>query len=101
MAKVLYSPGFGAGWSSWNMEIPREFMCMDPTLIEMAEAGATEEDVEKYILTKYEGVYTAYTGGWRGIQVAELPTATLFRIKEYDGSESIVVFDLKEYMVAI
>lgn len=100
MAKILYSPGYGAGWSTWNHEIPREFMTMDPTLISMAEAGATEEDVTRYIEDKFPDKYS-YLGGWGDITVKEIPAGTMFRITEYDGSESVVMYDPKSYLIAI
>lgn len=42
MKRVLYSPGFGAGWLSWSCGISveqREFMAHHPRLIEAVDAG--------------------------------------------------------------
>ena len=99
MSKVLYSPGFGAGWSTWTSDIPAEFMCMDPTLVAMAEAKAAPEAVAAYIETKYPGIYL-YTGGWDNIAIATLPEGTQFRILEYDGNEIVTQFSEERYMVA-
>ena len=99
MSKVLYSPGVGAGWSTWTSDIPAEFMCMDPTLVAMAEAKADENAVAAYIETKYPWV-CLYTGGWTNIAIATMPEGTRFRISEYDGCESITQFDDERYMVA-
>ena len=59
---VLYSPGFGAGWSTWN-----------------------------------ENCY-AYYGGARDLRLTFVSKGTAFRINEYDGGESIELFDMSNYM---
>ena len=41
--KVLISPGFGAGWSTWND--PR--MAFDERLIRAFEYGISEEDMKE------------------------------------------------------
>jgi hypothetical protein len=35
LVAVLYSPGFGAGWYSWNSEHPE--ILFDPALVELVE----------------------------------------------------------------
>lgn len=99
MAKVLYSPGFGAGWSTWNSSIPKEFMCMDPTLVAMAEAGAIEREVDAYITALYPDE-CFFGKGWRDIEVCEVADGTLFKISEYDGNESVHISSKTDYMVA-
>jgi hypothetical protein len=39
MRKVLYSPGFGAGWSSWNSGEKAKFMLEYQPLIDAIERG--------------------------------------------------------------
>ena len=39
--KVLISPGFGAGWSTWNDPM----MALDERLIRAFECGISEEDI--------------------------------------------------------
>ena len=84
---VLYSPGFGAGWSSWNRESPE--IIFDPSIAKFVEKEKWEE-LKVYVELKYPSIYT---GGLRDLQVAWIPEGTLFKINEYDGSESI---ELKE-----
>lgn len=98
MTKILYSPGYGAGWSTWSLEHD-EFMLKDPTLVEMAERNADESEVKAYIESKFPGEYI-YTGGWRDIKVVDIPVSRLFRIKEYDGGESIEYADTTQWSVA-
>lgn len=84
---VLVSPGFGAGWSTWNRE-HGQFLAFDSTLVDMAERGASSDEVEEYLKkTLGEDAYV-YMGGWSDIEVEWLPVGTSFYIHEYDGSES-------------
>jgi hypothetical protein len=32
---VLYSPGFGAGWSTWNQELPE--LVFNPVIVDFVE----------------------------------------------------------------
>jgi hypothetical protein len=41
-----------------------------------------------------------YTGGMDSLEIAWLPEGTLFRINEYDGSESIEVKEEMDWMIA-
>lgn len=81
---VLYSPGFGAGWSTWNSEYG-EALVLDPMMVKYVEEG-NKEALHTYVAMRYPD---AYTGGLRDITVTWIPEGTLFRIHEYDGNESI------------
>ena len=48
MKEFLISPGFGAGWSTWNRE-HEDFLLFDKGLIELAKKGASETQVKKYL----------------------------------------------------
>lgn len=102
MKKVIYSPGFGAGWSTWNDEEKRNFLALDPVLAEMAEAGATSDEAEAYIKKSLGLDNDDYICmlGWEGIKTLEIPSGTLFMINEYDGSESIQLQTGDEWLVA-
>ena len=84
---VLYSPGFGAGWSTWNLTVPE--ILFDPAIVKFVENDQWAE-LSTYVTLKYPGLYT---GGMRELAVAWLPVGTEFRIGEYDGAENI---ELKE-----
>ena len=97
--KVLISKGFGAGWSSWND--PR--MAFDERLIRAFECGISKEDMEILcVKCGYDDVYGAppYMGGFSHLEVVEVPSGAVFRIHEYDGSESIEVLDMDDWYVA-
>ena len=80
---VLVSPGFGAGFSTWN----KPEMAVDFDLVEAFLSG--DKTRFEYILNeKYED---AYTGGVDDLQVQWVTEGTQFMIEEYDGNESIVL----------
>jgi hypothetical protein len=81
---VLYSPGFGAGWYSWNSQYPE---CLfDPEIVVAVENGDLNK-VSDLAIEKWENFYT---GGSDDLKIEWLPEGTAFRIDEYDGSESII-----------
>jgi hypothetical protein len=88
---VLISPGFGAGWSTWNYdkEIANKLL-FHPRIVEMVEQGRNEELTEEWLKencdidTKYICVL-----GADGLKIEWLPLGTSFIVEEYDGSESI------------
>lgn len=97
--KVLISPGFGTGWSTWND--PR--MAFDECLIRAFECGISEEDMKDLcVKCGYDDVYGSppYMGGFSQLKVIEVPSGAVFRIHEYDGSESIEILDMDDWYVA-
>jgi len=83
MVAVLYSPGYGAGWYSWNSGRPE---CLfDPNIVAMVEAGQHDQ-IEAYCKTAHPGLSL---GGAEQLEIDWLPVGTAFKIREYDGHESI------------
>ena len=82
---VIYSPGFGAGWSTWNTEYPD---C--DTNAELAQCILDGGDREAVAKKHYP---EAYTGGLDDARIEWLPEGTNYRIEEYDGNESIETFE--------
>ena len=83
---VLYSPGFGAGWYSWNSN---KELLFHPKLVEMVENNKQEEITEelcKELLNTNDYICVLGAGN---LQIEWLNEGTLFEIDEYDGSESI------------
>lgn len=99
MTKILISPGYGAGWSTWADDSVQEFMLKDHMLVAMAERKAPQQEVDNY-LWRIHPDDNIYTGGWHNIRVVELPAGTLFRVSEYDGDESIETRDGTDWIVA-
>lgn len=97
--KLLISPGYGAGWSTWNCSE----MATDKDLIELFENGCTYEEMEKLCIEKnYTDGYGGppYMGGFQQLKVVEVPRGAPYRINEYDGAESVEVFNPDKWLVA-
>ena len=117
--KILYSPGFGAGWISWarDDEIEKFMSDFEPIIVFLEGGGSFEgypttlewddcyDDDDNPIKSPDTSILhpilkefadqcwirfkdIPYLGGARDLQVANV--TGLFRIEEYDGSESIV-----------
>lgn len=91
---VLYSPGYGAGWQSWNID--HKGIIFDSEIVEAVLAGDKAAAIE-VAERKYKG---CYTGGADDLTVTWLEEGTIFEIEEYDGKESIHIIGGREYMVA-
>ena len=91
---VLYSPGFGAGWSTWNPELPE--ILFDPVIVDFVEKEQWAE-LDTYVALKYPRIYD---GGMRDLTVEWLTVGTEFLINEYDGAESIEIKDNVHWMTA-
>ena len=91
LVAVLYSPGFGAGWSTWDHGDYGAELVFDPVLATYIDEGKMAE-AESYVAMRFP---EAYTGGLEDLCVEWIPVGTDFRIHEYDGSESI---EIKEKM---
>lgn len=90
MVAVLYSPGFGAGWSSWASEFEQTAL-YHPDIVAWVEGGK-EGDIDE-LMKRLTGDGYFYTGGAYDLVIEWLPVGTAFKIHEYDGSESV---ELKE-----
>jgi len=104
---ILYSPGFGAGWSTWATASAEELL-FDPGLVELVEArDAVFDDKVKYkaaraALDAYAAIKwpEVYIGGLDDVVIEWIPQGTRFRINEYDGSESVEILDPDAFMMA-
>lgn len=92
MRKILYSPGFGAGWTTWNDGEVAKLMIDYPPIIAALERGEklTEDhpaikQLEAECLEKFGESYVC-TLGMRDLTIAEVNGRV--RVHEYDGSES-------------
>ena len=84
---ILYSPGYGAGWSTWNGDEYREFLLHDEKLVELVETKQEDKIVE-YVKSVYPGEYITLLG-LDDLEVEWVSSGTQFIITEYDGSEGI------------
>jgi hypothetical protein len=93
---VLFSPGYGAGWSTWNCGAPQ---CLfEPEVVQWVLDGKPEDKRPNVEDGRY-GEYF-YAGGMDDLDVAWLASGTRFRINEYDGYESLVADGDDQWSVA-
>ena len=91
----LISPGYGAGWFTWNNHAPQ--MLWDPTIVQMLEEGCRPQVLQQYVEDVYPYVNAL---GAESLRVVWIPEGTRFRVTEYDGHESIVLHDEENWHVA-
>ena len=98
---VLYSPDYGAGWSTWNTQYEEELI-YEPAIVEMILMVDSDTDdwVSKatmYLTLKYPDMYI---GDLTQLRVYWVPEGKEFRITEYDGNESVEVADEQFWYIA-
>ena len=93
---VLISPGFGAGWSTWNHEYSSillfhkdivEFILENPVET-CVDAEAWDREIAGLIHT-ITGDDCTYVGGAEQLIVVWLREGTPFIVTEYDGAEGL------------
>jgi len=89
---VLYSPGYGAGFYTWNDK--HKELVFHPKLVEMVEANRHDELTSDWIKENL-GLEGVYAGGCRSLSIEWLPEGTAFIIQEHDGYEEVEIFELQ------
>src|SRR4051812_36873366 len=95
MPKILYSPGYGAGWSSWNHGSPEftKWLITYQPIIDALELGERLNETHpimdqlKHEAKQMFGEDYVCVLGADDLVVCEVSGP--FRIDEYDGSESV------------
>lgn len=89
---VLVSPSFGGGFYTWGAPLQAIF---DPRLIELVENEKYQEAID-YV----QETYDVFSGGVQDLVVTWIPQGAKFIINEYDGFESITVFEDLDWITA-
>jgi hypothetical protein len=101
---VLYSPGFGAGWSTWNSSDGEgddgleNFLLFDPTLVHMVEDDR-RDSIPEYVESVYPDSHF-YGGGAGELSIYWVPEGVMFRVTDYDGFESLEFRDAEDWKIA-
>jgi hypothetical protein len=82
---VLYSPGYGAGWYSWN-ESCQECL-FSPEIVALVEKKEPGGNIEEKAIELFGERF--YPGGADQLRIEWMPIGTHFKITEYDGYERI------------
>ena len=91
---IIYSPAFGAGWSSWSQGDVS--MIFDRELAEAVE----RKDVPAMMAIAAAKWPDAYRGGLEDCELEWVDVGCQFRITEYDGNESVETRDGTDWTVA-
>ena len=91
---VIYSPGFGAGWYTWNKTNPE--IIFDPNIVHYVELEEWDK-LQVYIELKYPDVYNST---FSNLTITWLDQGVEFKIDEYDGNESIILKEKESWLVA-
>jgi hypothetical protein len=91
---VVYSPGYGAGWSTWNNDVPG--MIFDPGLVDLVLEG-NKEKILAYVMLRWSD---ANILGVDDLAVEWIPEGVDFVINEYDGAETLVFKDRMKWITA-
>ena len=84
---VLVSHGYGAGWSTWN----RPSIAYDRKVIEywLTHKDEKIELIEQWFAANgYPNTYISYSN-WHNLVLEWVPPNVYWRIREYDGAETI------------
>lgn len=98
---VLYSPRYGAGWSTWAHGNKDEWAVFSPEVVAWVEGGKRGgvAAVEAIVKERFGDEYF-YCGGGEDLEIEWVEEGQRFRINEYDGNESIEYLDGMHFFVA-
>jgi hypothetical protein len=94
---VLYSPGYGAGWHSWNTG--NQALLFDKDLVKFV-LNDDIKGLKEHIENNEQKYGNPYLGGAKQLKVKWLTKGTQFEIEEYDGSETIHIIGERKYHTA-
>jgi hypothetical protein len=93
---VLYTPGYGAGWYSWNTDM--EWMLFDREIVEAVLAGDTTNAAA--LAVQKGGGEDVCVLGADNLMVKWVSVGAQFEVNECNGYESIHVIGERTYLVA-
>ena len=96
---ILYSPGYGAGWSTWNQKHPE--IIFSPDFVQWVLDGKPGGELAaETMANNLFGSETIYVGGAEQLEIKWLNVDTLFKVIEYDGYESIELEQNQNWITA-
>lgn len=96
---VIYSPSYGAGWSTWAPDELAPRLVFAPEVVKWIEDGKTG-DIEDLIKSMNLGVEYVAAVGLHDAIIKWVPVGTAFQIGEYDGSESFEPYHVENFFCA-
>lgn len=94
---VLVSPGYGAGWSTWNNFDLAVDLIFHYDIASMLHNKVQFSQIEQYAKA---ALPDAQLHGLDKVEIQWVPEGTRFQIKEYDGSEWIETHEDQQWITA-
>lgn len=98
---VLYSPGFGAGWATWNNDEWIPLLTTHRDIVQAVLDGSNKGvgELAERLIREAVGKTDAYVCvlGAENLKVIWLTKGSQFEIEEYDGAESVHVIGHRRY----
>lgn len=100
---VLVSPGYGAGWSTWD----HTDLAYDKRIVEyILENGVPKISEEQYnhVFENFIhslGYENTYINGAYNLEIEWVEPGSYVRITEYDGSECLEVLDVERSYILL
>jgi hypothetical protein len=89
---VIYSPGWGSGWSTENPNHPE---CMfDPETVAWVENNFVGPMPD--FAAKWGECFNYHAAEAQELLIFWVPVGSLFRVNNYDGSEGVEVFNAEK-----
>lgn len=116
MRKILYSPGYGAGWSTWNgsTKEQRRWLCeYQPFIVYLERHGEMPmvskstwgdgyevTDLGMQVIREWKTAFPEapipYLESMKSLKIKYLEDHEQYRVEEYDGKETITTRDMCE-----
>ena len=99
---VIYSPGYGAGWSTWNPDSCSEFLLHDEGIVDLINSNLRSL-IPSYIrrnLPDKDQLGFLSLSGHTSLEIRWLDAGTFFRIQQYEGYETVETYELDDWRVA-
>lgn len=101
LVAVLYSPGFGAGWSTWVSESWAPLLSLHRDIVQSVLDDNRREAARlaEALIREATGKPDAYvcTLGANDLKVEWIAKGSRFEIEDYDGYESVHVIGSRSY----
>lgn len=99
LVAVLYSPDYGAGWSTWNNEYAMN-LCMDARIVGPFLEHWDKEEIEEARLAAMYATEKLFPkcsiSGANNLCVEWIPQGCFFKIECFDGCESVEYIPVPE-----
>lgn len=90
--EILISPGYGAGWSTWDYDYGVN-LALDKRIIDFYKKHYEEVDLKQLQeFLESIGYKNVFCKGWNKVKIFTIPKNCKFKIIEYDGDEELITF---------